>query len=550
MQQREEELDKRQREVRQNRNTAQVVFQEKMTELIAREGTNGKNMREIQFPIALSGVLDFSNLPVAIKMVISRLKKLSFVPGELVEIKGFGEIRQLEELNLPKQLITKLDLLNLSGMLMWKTLNLEGNGLRELDWGSFMYLKQLNISYNRFVRLGALPRTLEILDARNNRLELLDLSRGVLLRYVNASNNTTQMVMIPLPRENTECEIVQNNMSPYLEAEMEDLEEEETDSSMESGKSKDAKKGKGEKREAMIRKMDYHEGLRKYFEMKTEYERKVAEQKRRIWNKYRYGKKGSISLGRQMMIDYVPTCLNCDQPGGMIFQYLSEEKKYKALCGAIQPCSFRIDIFRSGDYTRLTDVIEETRMESEDCKQNHIIATQEIRFGYLDELSGTKKSARILEECNETGRFLKILEKEYEDLFDSARRKRVNDYTLQKGEWLAQNEVLLRPSAGGKGVSEIMEGRRRTKTVGKEWEEELVEEEEEGREEERLRMLVETEVCQLFPLVHKMRNEIYDVMTVSEEDDGGCRLIQDKIGFAKGEYNWGVEPAAVLEFSE
>jgi len=402
-----------------------------------------------------------------------------------------------------------------------------------------MYLKQLNVSYNRFVRLGALPRTLEILDVRNNRLELLDLSRGALLRYVNASNNTTQMIMIPPPRENTECEIIQNNTSPYLEAEMEDLDSMET-----------ATVKKGEKRDAMIRKMDYHEGLRKYFEMKTEYERKVAEEKRRIWNKYRFGKKGSISLGRKMLIDYVPTCLNCDQPGGMIFQYLSEENKYKALCGASQPCSFRIDIFRSGDYARLTDVMEEVRLESEDCKQQHIITTQEIRFGYLDELSGTKKSARILEECNETGRFLKTLEKEYEDLFDSERRKRIDDFTLQKGEWLAQNEVLLRPSAGGKGVSEIMEGRRRTKTVGKDWEEELVEEEEEGREEERLRMLVETEVCQLFPLVHKLRNEIYDVMTVSVDDDGGCKLIQDKIGFAKGEYNWGVEPAAVLEFSE
>jgi hypothetical protein len=544
MQRREEEMDKRQREIRQTRNTAQAVFQEKMTDLIAREGTHGKNMREIQFPIALSGVLDFSNLPIALKIAISRLKKLSFIPGELVEIKGLGEIRQLEELNVSKQLITELDLRNLSGMLMWKTLNLEGNGLRELDWGSFMYLKQLNVSYNRFVRLGALPRTLEIVDVRNNRLELLDLSRGALLRYVNASNNTTQMVVVPPPRENVDCEIIQNHTSPYLEAELEEVE-----SGMETGTGKSSAK-KGEKREAMIRKMDYDEGLRKYFEMKTEYERKVAEQKRQIWKKYRHGKRGSISAGRQMLSRYVPTCLNCDQPGGMLFQYLPEEKKYKALCGASQPCSFRIEIFRSGDYARLSDVLEEIRMESEDCKQNHIIATQEIRFGYLDELSGTKKSARILEECNETGRFLKSLEKEYEDLFDSARRKRISDYTLQKGEWLAQNEVLLRPTAGGKGVSEIMEGRRRTKTVGKNWEEELVEEEEEGREEERLRMLVETEVCQLFPLVHKLRKEIYDSMKVLVDDDGGCRLIQEEIGFAKGEYNWGVEPAAVLAFSE
>jgi len=546
MQRREEELDKRQREVRQTRNTAQAVFQEKMTDLIAREGANGKNMREIQFPIALSGVLDFSNLPVALKISISRLKKLSFIPGELVEIKGLGEIRQLEDLNVSKQLITELDLRNLSGMLMWKTLNMEGNGLRELDWGSFMYLKQLNVSYNRFVRLGALPRTLEIVDVRNNRLELLDLSRGALLRYVNASNNTTQMVVVPPPRENVDCEIIQNNMSPYLEAELEDLEE--ADSSTEMGKSSVKK---GEKRDAMIHKMDYHEGLRKYFEKKTEYERKIVEEKHAIWNKYRYGKKGSISLGRQMLIQYTPTCLNCDQPGGMIFQYLSEERKYKALCGAIQPCSFRIDIFRSGDYVRLTDVIKEAQMESEDCKQQHIIATQEIRFGYLDELSGMKKSERILKECKDTADFLKNLEKEYEDLFDSVRRKRMDDYTLQKGEWLAQNEALLRPTAsGGKGVSERLEGRRRTKTVGKEWEEELVEEEEEGRDEERLRMVVETEVCQLFPLVHKLRKETYDVMTVSEEDDGGCRLIQEKIGFAKGEYNWGVEPAAVLAFSE
>ena len=537
---RQEELDKRQQEIRQNENTAQSIFQEKMMDLITREGSNGKNMREFQFPIALSGVLDFSMLPIELKIVISRLKKLSFVSGEITDIKGFNEIKNLEEFDISKQLITELNFRNLNGNVMWKTLNLEGNGIRELEWGQFMYLKQINVSYNRFVRLATLPRTLEIIDVRNNRLELLDLSRGGNLRYINASNNTTQLVIIPPPRENTDYELIQTNTSPYFHSVLEDIETEREEEKGEKGKEK-----KGNKREAMIQEVDYQEGLKKYFDYKSNYERKIAEEKRGLWNKYRHGKKGSVSLARQMLSRYIPTCLNCEQPGGMVFHFFPEEKKYKGLCGASHPCSFRIEIFRSGIYMRIHDVLQEEMDNLEISKQDFIINKQKIVFGYLDNLSGVKKSKKLLEESEETEKHIRFLKKEYDDLYDVERRKNIDNMKIKIGEIITQNKILLSPEMGGE-VSELLTKRR--KTNSNDWEENMIEEEEKGREEERLRMVVETEICELFPLIQKLRKETYDTMKIEDEEEG-CRLIQEKISFVKEEYNLSVEPPAVLAFS-
>jgi hypothetical protein len=540
----EEEFDKKQRETRQTSNTAQSVFQEKMTELIAAAGSGGKDIREIQFPIALSGSLNFSQLPIAIKIVLSKIKKLSFIPGELTDIQGWGEIRQLEELNLARQLLTELDFTRMKGHLSWKILNLEGNGIREMKWGHFLALMNVNFSYNRLVRLGVLPRTLEILDVRNNRLELLDLSHGMNLRYINASNNTSGLVVIPPPRENTDYEIIQTSTSPYLAPSFSSSEEE---GSEEKGSEK-----KENKREAMVRQVDYNEGLKEYFRYRAQYEQKMAQEKRDLWKKYRFGKKGSLSLARQMLSRYVPTCLNCQQPGGMIFQFLPEEKKYKGLCGASHPCNFRIEVFRSGEYMRLVDIMEKEQKYSEECKQELITKKQEIFFGYVDELSGLKKSKEILEDCEETAKHVRYLEKEYEKLYDSERRRRIDELTLQIGQWITQNKVLISPETVAGAVSDILAGRRtRSRSLrGTDWEEEVEEEEERGREEERLRMVVETEVCNLFPLVHKLRKETYDTMNIeTDEEKGGCRLIQEKIAFSQGEYNLAVEPPSVVAFT-
>jgi hypothetical protein len=537
----EEDFDKRQREVRETNNTAQAVFEDKMIQFIAATGSGGKNINEIQIPVALSGSLNFSRLPIPIKIVLSKIKKLSFVPGEITDVQGWGVIQQLEELNLSNQLLTELDI-GLKERLSWKVLNVEGNGIREIKWQPFLNLVNANFSYNRFVRMGVVPKSLEILDVRNNRLEMLDLSHGARLRYINSSNNTSTMVLIPPPYENTDYELIQTSTSPFYPI----TETEKTDEPGEKGK-----KGKEKKREDITRNMDYQEGLKEYFRYRAQYEQTVSKKKYQLWKKYRFGKNGSLSLARQMLSRYVPSCLNCQQSGGMIFQFLPEENKYKGLCGASHPCPFRIEIYRSGNYIRLTDIIEEEYRSSEDCKQSLITQKQDILFGYVDELSGLKKSKKILEECNETSETIKYLEKQHARLYDSERRRRIDDLTLQIGQWITQNKVLISPETVAGTVSDILARRHAQsgKLRGSDWEEEMVEEEEKGLEEERLRMVVESEICNLFPLVQKLRKETYDVMVVEpDEEKEGCRLIQEKIAFSQGEYNLDVEPPAVVAF--
>jgi hypothetical protein len=230
----------------------------------------------------------------------------------------------------------------------------------------------------------------------------------------------------------------------------------------------------------------------------------------------------------------------------MVFHFFPEEKKYKGLCGASHPCSFRIEIFRSGTYMRIHDVLQEEMVNLEISKQDFIINKQKIVFGYLDNLSGVKKSKEILEESEETEKHIRFLKKEYDDLYDVERRKNIDIMKIKMGEIITQNKMLLSPEMGG-DVSELLTKRR--KTNSNDWEENMIEEEEKGREEERLRMVVETEICELFPLIQKLRKETYDTMKIEENEEGGCRLIQDKIAFVKEEYNLSVEPPAVLAFS-
>jgi hypothetical protein len=545
MNQREEEFDKRKREIQQSNNTAQETLKATLNELIMKAGSGGKDIREIQIPVALSGSLNFSALPINLKIVLSRLKRLEFIPGEITDIQGWMELKNISELNITRQLLTDLNLSTFKGVLNCKILNVEGNGLKEFDATKFMNLTQLNVAYNRFTKLAILPRTLEILDVRNNRLELLDLSRCAKIRYVNASNNTTQMVTVPPPLENTDYEIIQTSDSPYLAVEV--VEEEPTVES--------SHKEKQEKRESAIRSVDYREALKEYFHYKTNYERKIAKEKRELWEKYRFGKKGSLSLTRQMLSRYVPTCLNCEQPGGMIFRFLPEEKKYKAFCGASHPCNFRIELYRSGDYMRITDIMEQEKQFSEECKQELITAKQDIFFGYVDELSGLKQSKKILEECEETETHIHYLEKEYEKLYSPERRKRIDELTLQMGLWITENKALISAETVAESMANILAGRRVSSRSlrGTDWEEDVTEEEEKGREEERIRMVVESEICQLFPLVKDLRNDKYDVMrtVLNDEDDemSGCRLIQERVSFVKGEYNLDVEESSVLKYS-
>ena len=540
----EEEFDKRQREVRLNNNTAQKVFEDKMTELIGGlDSPPGKSAAEFQFPIALSGSLDFSKLPVPIKLFLTRTNKLSFVPGEITDIRGWGVVKHMTELDFSRQLLTELDFTESKDLFGWKLLNLERNGLRDFNWKKCLSIKNVNFGHNRFVRLAVLPRTLEVLDVRNNRLELLDLSHGTNLRYINASNNTSSMVLVPPPRENNDYELIQTYTSPSITEPSIAAESEESLAETSASSVKEAQN----QREAIHQKVDFQEGLKEYFRYRSEYEQKVALEKRELWKKYRVKKGASLSAARQMMSRYVPNCLNCEQPGGMIFQFIPEESKYKALCGARHPCNFRIEVFRSGDYIRLPEVMNTEFAFLEKCKQDMIIQKQEVFFnGNSGEITKMKKYKEIMELYEEVTQNLEKFKQQLDDAYSTDRQKRIDELTLQIGEWIAQNKALISPESVRGAVNQLLEKRRASNQVTRvtDWEDE---EEEKGREEERLRMVTETEICSLFPLIQKLRRETYDVMEIEATNDG-CRLVQDKIGFSKLEYNMGAEPPAMISF--
>jgi hypothetical protein len=543
-------LETTRKEVVAQRNTAQ----QKIAEIIQHQiASTGKEITELLFSDALSGDIDFTNLPVNVKFNLSRLKTIKFVKGEITTIQGWSQFPTLETVEFPNNLLVDIGFPKTQATVNWKTLNIQGNGLSNLEWQRIPKLVNANVSHNQLKKIGGLSETLERLHCEYNQLDFIDLSKCPNLVYVNCSHNHPQLTLIPPPPSSNEQdpEIINDQSIQISQT-----------SDIDFGDSKETSLGsdRDEESENQAQKIEYKDALVAYFKAKKKYEDKWQDNKKKVWvnNIKKIGKKSTQKLVQSV----VPKCINCDQPGGMSFR--SEDQKYHAQCAAANPCNFHIELFRAGKYSHLLDFLDDMKELMEDERQDHIKIKHDIEYGYLNEVEGIKREKEWKEDYELSEKVYQSTQKEWKALYSEERHEKIRRKQREIYETIAENDALLTftdnasdaVSVSGKTWKEMLQ----KENLRSEEDEDELEEERNHVLEGRIEMVIENELKSLFPAVQTLRPWIYDNMQkVKEyrekyllpisEKEVRIRLFQEKIDLEKLYVSESAEPPAVLRFS-
>lgn len=275
--------------------------------------------------------------------------------------------------------------------------NISGNGLKHIDFKELVNLKELHICRNEFSTLYDLPKGLEILYCKNNKLKSIDLDGVENLKVLHCSNNPS-LTISHFPDTITDLEMENN---PLLQLNKKD---DDSDKSSEDTGENHA---------------DFMESLNTYFEMKTEYQTKIYNMRKQVFNKAKTKK-----AAKKMMAELKPKCINCDRPVGSLFS--NEERTYSVRCGdAKNPCNLDIRIF-AGEFGLLYHFLKMLQIEIQDKKQEIIKQKLDTLFNYIGEQDAIILFKKKLEEYTEVNTFLKDLTDEYTTLnFNQERKEKI-----------------------------------------------------------------------------------------------------------------------------
>ena len=370
-----------QRKNAQENNTAQSDFLDFLDHL-------NLQVSDISIREPLSGDLDFSVLK---ECNFSNITSLQFEKGSITALKnipnGITKIicmdNLLIEINLPASIVEA---------------NVSGNGLKHIDFKELVNLKELHICRNEFSTLYDLPKGLEILYCKNNQLKNIDLEGVENLKVLHCSNNPS-LTIAHFPDTITDLKM-ENNPLLQINKEGDD----------DSDKSSD---DNGENH------ADFMESLNTYFEMKTEYQTKVYEMKKQVFNKAK-----SKKAAKKMMSELKPKCINCNRPVGSLFS--NEGRTYLARCGdAKNPCNLDIKIF-AGEFGLLDHFLKLFQEDIQDKKQDIIKQKLDTLFNYIGEREAIALFKEQLEEYTEINTFLKDLMNEYTEMnFNEERKEKI-----------------------------------------------------------------------------------------------------------------------------
>jgi hypothetical protein len=364
----------------QENNTAQSDFLDFLDHL-------NPQVSDISIREPLSGDLDFSVLK---ECNFSNITSLQFDKGNITSLKNIPE--GITKLICMDNLLVEIDL-----PASIVEVNLSGNGIKHIDFKELINLKELDIGKNQFSTLYDLPKGLEILYCNNNQLKNIDLDGVENLKVLHCSNNPS-LTIAHFPDTITDLKM-ENNPLLQINKDADD-----------SDKSSD---DNGEIH------ADFMESLNTYFEMKTEYQRKVYEMKKQVFNKAK-----SKKAAKKLMAELKPKCINCNRPVGSLFT--NEGRNYLARCSdAKNPCNLDIKIF-AGEYGLLDNFLNTFQREIQDTKEKIIKQKLDTLFNYIGEREAIAIFKKQLQEYTEVNTFLKELVDEYTMLnFNEDKKEKV-----------------------------------------------------------------------------------------------------------------------------
>ena len=397
------------------------IIQEQREDIIKNNNTAQKHLQDILETLSVSatilsireplhGDLDFSPLSGRFSLI----KTILLPEGEITSIANIPN--GIEVFQCSKNMLFSIE--NLPGSLL--TLNISYNYLTSIDVSTLENLKIMNVSHNEIQRVENLPKTLEEVYCDFNKIEYIDLQGLEVLQKLNVSNNRVTII------ENLPENIIEFSMENTPSIEFRNSAGEiPITSTREIGR-------QTEQRE----KTDYIESLNAYFRLKTKYENKLYDDRKKVYNKV-YNKESKTSnkrIAQKKASEVKAKCIHCKRAVGTIFT--RKNSRYIALCGdTLNPCKLNIEIY-NGFISNIYDMLDLFKEDMEDIKNTIICQKLDTLFNYVTEEESIKLFKKELKLYNENSMIFKEILDEYNSLYNN---KEKQEKVAMKNEKLYRN---------------------------------------------------------------------------------------------------------------
>ena len=311
---------------------------------------------------------------------------------------GKGEITNIK--NIPKGIVSFTCIENLLKNIdalpsSLTHINVSGNLLENIEVSGLNNLKTLNVSHNKLTHLENLPTHLEELLCDWNELSQLNLQGLTKLKTLNISNNNitlienidTQTLVID---ENTPSITYRNSEVNHVGGDNNDGNEVNT---------------------------NYKDALNLYFRMKNEYETKIHNKKKQI-----YDKEPNKKMAKRLIHQYTPECIKCKRKVGTIFT--KDENLHKAICGDTRnPCNLNVEIF-TGFLLHFKEMFDLTNDDFE--KTREIIDIEKLNdlFDYVSSEDNVELYKKSLELYIENENSYKSYLEKHTELYNNPETKK------------------------------------------------------------------------------------------------------------------------------
>lgn len=395
-------------------NTAQTEFLNFIKKLPFKE------VPEISVKIPLYGDLDLSFLR---EQGYTQVTNIYLAKGKITNIRNIPD--GITRLEIDDNLLVELPELP-SSMIRFSISN---NHLSSVDLIKTPNIKYFNGSFNNLTEVLNIPNTIEELYLHNNKLKSIDLKEAINLKILHCSNNPLLVIKnLPDGISDFQCEnrplmeiTDDSSESKSLVKELKNKISEIEDNSTESTESK----------------IDYIEGLREYFKIKSIYDNAYLKKKRSVYNSAPTSK-----IGRKRVKDIIMPCIGCKRRVGTIFS--KKDNKYMAICGdARNPCNFKISIF-NGVHYNLQDSLYLFKDSCEQDKSNIIMQKMDTLFSYISDDKSVEVFKKYLEEFNEDSEtYNGLLEKYNDTYFNSHKNSQLREKNTKLHESINEFKKLI-----------------------------------------------------------------------------------------------------------
>jgi hypothetical protein len=471
-------IQEQREEIIHDNNTAQGELSEYLSKL--RKTIDTVDIRE-----PLSGDLDFAILR---ELGLSNIKNILLPEGEITNITNLPE--GLLKLVCPKNLLISLD--NIPGSLLH--LEIPHNYLKSIDISYLDELTTLIISHNHFSIIENLPSKIVELYCENNKLTTIDLVGLVDLHKLNVSNNRITIIenlpenIIDFRMENNPSIEFRNSPSAVstIEKSTKVLNETNTKQSI-----------------------DFNESIHKYFALKSDYETKLRNARKKAFQSTT-----SKKIGKKRAMEVKAACVNCKRAVGTSFY--RKDERYYALCGDSKaPCSLNIEIY-SGNFSPKIDLLYTFKELVDESKDNIIRQKMDTLFAYVSEKKAAEDYKKAIEEYNLDNQMFKELFEIYTEQYHSIN----NLELLQK----RRNFVFH-------AIERIRE---------------LLAEYEKTNNTELLKAAVQIQINDLYPIVRNMRKEHMEIIrSDSTAKAPQFYLFKNDVALSKLEHTFGEQPRVI-----